>query len=1032
MRSHRFDRPEPEVEEPEDSPPRYPGKVTMTAGFRPRAERDGDEDTAHQEQNHSKSASHGAARLAALDDPFGLHVPIQAKGDLRGAKTGDPHALPSTSSGAPLPPAVRAVMERAFKADFGDVLIHPDSARAAAIGARAYTEGNSVHLAPGEYDPESQAGRELIGHELAHVIQQRQGRVAATSQARGVAINDAPSLEHEADTLGQRAASIAVASPAVTPAPSVEQAASATPSPVAQAVAQRQQAPQSNEETLDGEVEAAAQLEHSSDPAERAYGTRLLLLLTLMRPENVDDDAVLFPFIDKCQEFARDEKLALGFLALKRDRNTILEEDGGGFPVTWAERIAQELRIDANLKELEAAYQAERASALAGVGAIGATVWARGLPLTLDQARHLDADGLVRDVLTYRRLAAGSSEPTDRYAAAMASWLRVAAHYGALLEHERDLADQVRQIRAGELVVTRPYYKQQRAKLNELKAALQFVQRAGADPATVARKFFRVLSWTVAESLESFGGGGVATTWPHDGVEAYRTELAKLDARLASATSADSITRALTWAHERGYLSAAGREVWNAIKADAVKMIATAVGILILQQIPGVNVALDVVLVIEFGLDAVTTLGEVVDTLKAAIRAKSVVDMEHAAAMMASTIAGDAAKLLLWAATWGIAKASKRIKSYRDGQKFLDEHSHSSEARAALAGAKGDIAKAKATLAKKRAQEQRARDQKDLDEKPAPAAPRQEESPPSQKDTPPPPPKAETPEEWMVRVEEGLTPEEKVKLGKMAKGKTPEEVRRTLGGEGNDVETAREKIRKAVGEDQKAVALRTSSQARMVELKQKIADLDLMNDPEVRAILDGAKPSRVKLVDLRDKVMAKVLKAEAEAAHPKAEVLDGVKIYEKQTETTIEEWRANHRNPDGSLPSNPGLRRFGDGLYLERGEMDLVILERPASGAKAKIQKREEVKTGTGDTHAKADAQLKAQSELLGAGARGQTKVRLVRGSNDGLADEIDLASDAGAIKATRGPANRVFNESLGITASDLEQLIEELLKANH
>ncbi|MBK9034966.1 MAG: DUF4157 domain-containing protein [Myxococcales bacterium] len=59
-------------------------------------------------------------------------------------------------------------------------------------------------MAPGQYDPESQAGRELIGHELAHVVQQRQGRVAVTSQVRGIAINDAPGLEQEADALGQR------------------------------------------------------------------------------------------------------------------------------------------------------------------------------------------------------------------------------------------------------------------------------------------------------------------------------------------------------------------------------------------------------------------------------------------------------------------------------------------------------------------------------------------------------------------------------------------------------------------------------------------------------------------------------------------------------------------------------------------------------------------------------------------------------------------------------------------------------------
>lgn len=1021
MRSHRFDHAEPEIEAIEPSPDGYPGKVTLTAGFRARRARDSVEHPVEKAQADGKSVADRAGRLAALDDPFGLHLPIQAKGDLRGAgTTADQRALPSTSSGVPLPPAVRAMMERAFNADFAEVLIHPDSARAAALGARAYTEGNSVHLAPGQYDPESHAGRELIGHELAHVIQQRQGRVAVTSQVRGVAINDAAALEQEADALGQRAASSASLAPGT---PALSAAPAASPAPATHAVAQRQAAPQSNEETLDAEVEAAAQLEQSSVPAERAYGTRLVLLLTLMRPDDVDDDAALFRFIDKCQEFAHDEQLTLGFLAFRRDRNKLLEEDGAGFPTAWAERISKELRIDADVKDLEAAYRDERSRALDGVAAIGPTVWARGLPLTLDQARHIDADGLVRDVLNYRHLAAGSSEPTERYAAAMASWLRVAAHYGALLEHERDLADQVRQIRAGEVVVTRPYYKQQRTKFAELQAALQFVKQVGADPATVARKFFHVLSWTVGESIESFGGGGGATTtWPLDGVEAYRAELAKLDARFASASSADAITRALTWAHERGYLSAAGREVWNAIKADAVKMIATAVAILILQQIPGVNVALDVVLTIEFGLDAVTTLGEVVDTLQAAIRATSVVDMEHAAAMMATTIVGDVAKMLLWAATWGAAKAAKRIKSYRDGKKFLDEHSNSSEAREALAGAKGDIDKAKATLAKKRAQERRAREEADLNEKPPPSAPPPDEPPPPPKDTPPATPKVETPEEWLARVAEGLTPEEKVKFEKMAKGKTADELRRSLGGDANDVEVARAKIRKAVGEERDAVVLRARSQERMAELKQKVADLDLMNDPEVRAILSNSKTPRDKLSDLRDKVMAKVLKAEAQAAHPDAEVLDGVKIYEKQAEKTIAEWRKNHPDHDGG-----GLKLFDDGLYLQRQEMDIVIIKRAPGGGRAKIVEHEEVKTGLRDTHADAFAQLTAQRKWLSAGASGEAKIRLERNETD-VTGAIDLASFASAEKATRGPANRKFDRSLEITAADLEALVKELL----
>lgn len=90
-------------------------------------------------------------------------------------------------------------------ADFSTVQIHEGS-QAAELGARAYTQGTDIHFAPGQYQPESQSGQELLGHELAHVVQQGQGRVQATGQAKGVEINDDAKLEHEADMASARAA----------------------------------------------------------------------------------------------------------------------------------------------------------------------------------------------------------------------------------------------------------------------------------------------------------------------------------------------------------------------------------------------------------------------------------------------------------------------------------------------------------------------------------------------------------------------------------------------------------------------------------------------------------------------------------------------------------------------------------------------------------------------------------------------------------------------------------------------------------
>jgi hypothetical protein len=110
-----------------------------------------------------------------------------------------------TGSGRNLPGELQAKMGSAFGADFSAVRVHEGS-HVSEIGALAYTQGTDVHFAPGQYQPSSQSGQELIGHELAHVVQQSQGRVSATAQAKGVAINDDDGLEREADDLGARAA----------------------------------------------------------------------------------------------------------------------------------------------------------------------------------------------------------------------------------------------------------------------------------------------------------------------------------------------------------------------------------------------------------------------------------------------------------------------------------------------------------------------------------------------------------------------------------------------------------------------------------------------------------------------------------------------------------------------------------------------------------------------------------------------------------------------------------------------------------
>ncbi len=105
-----------------------------------------------------------------------------------------------------MPEDVQAKMENSFGTSFSGVNIHQNDNSATEMGALAYTQGDNVHFAPGQYNPASSKGQELLGHELTHVVQQRQGRVQPTKQGKGMSVNDSPSLEQEADVMGKKAA----------------------------------------------------------------------------------------------------------------------------------------------------------------------------------------------------------------------------------------------------------------------------------------------------------------------------------------------------------------------------------------------------------------------------------------------------------------------------------------------------------------------------------------------------------------------------------------------------------------------------------------------------------------------------------------------------------------------------------------------------------------------------------------------------------------------------------------------------------
>ncbi len=103
-----------------------------------------------------------------------------------------------------LPSAVRAWLESLLGLDLRTVEFQVGGA-AEALGVSAFALDPVIGFARGAFDPLTPRGLHLLGHELAHIVQQRTGRVGP-APAAGFRIVRDPGLEAEADRYGSLAA----------------------------------------------------------------------------------------------------------------------------------------------------------------------------------------------------------------------------------------------------------------------------------------------------------------------------------------------------------------------------------------------------------------------------------------------------------------------------------------------------------------------------------------------------------------------------------------------------------------------------------------------------------------------------------------------------------------------------------------------------------------------------------------------------------------------------------------------------------
>ena len=114
-----------------------------------------------EEENNNVQMKAGSAANGGVTDLPIIHDAINAAGQSMDTST-------------------KNFMESRFGYDFSSVQIHNDRLAhrsSQQINAQAYTHGNHVVFGTGQSQPQSDAGKQLLAHELAHVVQQNSNNI---------------------------------------------------------------------------------------------------------------------------------------------------------------------------------------------------------------------------------------------------------------------------------------------------------------------------------------------------------------------------------------------------------------------------------------------------------------------------------------------------------------------------------------------------------------------------------------------------------------------------------------------------------------------------------------------------------------------------------------------------------------------------------------------------------------------------------------------------------------------------------------
>ncbi len=551
--------------------------------------------------------------------------------------------------GQPLPPHSRDFMEGRFGSDFSGVRVHVDHAAgelARQVGARAFTTGNHVFFAAGEFQPGGEPGQHLLAHELTHVLQQR-GAAACGDHAanrRGLA-NGLPAVTAPMAAVQRQATDEAAAAnvdPALLPA-------------------------------LNAEIAAAAQdMNQTTDLMLRARASRMHLLLTWSARPVLRTQDDLNAFLDRSRKLSLGEMETLSVFSPPAVE-LALAGYPQGFPLTWSGRVQGALSLGADPKAILETWQKAWADLKNAADQLSSGIFLHGLPIPFAEVPDLD-----RFRIRLANVVSGKPSPVRDYASQGVRYIQLKWVSAFAFAWEVLTNDVAGAVADGKLV---PRYDDWKEFVDNKQPILRDLPARARDRLAQTEDEAKAIQ---SDALKLADGAlfvgmtsalvslfGILSGW--DEVSGlFDKALARADAMVAASDATSHVVTAFRWAWDNDYFSGAAAE-WARNMIDHLpQVLGETATLVVLGMIPVVDIAVAAYLVFTVARDVIGMLDELKSALNDVFGAHSVLEMQKASQRLARILVNGGITILIVLVTWGIGKAVARVRARAAELRALD------------------------------------------------------------------------------------------------------------------------------------------------------------------------------------------------------------------------------------------------------------------------------------------------------------------------------------------------------------------------